>query len=255
MRERGMTADDTWMPLRAELERWEAAGRIARLWFRDDDAVEPTNALDLLLGMTRNAVVPLTLAVVPASTGKALVDRLSGEEHAAVALHGWSHTNHARFGEKKQELGGHRAPGAVLGELRDGFVKLERLYPLKLLPMLVPPWNRIDPALVADLPRLGLSALSVHGRAKSGSEIPLLNTHVDIMNWHGRRAGRPHRELVAALVTELRGRFDGDSEPIGILSHHLVHDATAWDFLTRLLGETHGHPAVAWMAAGVLLQA
>jgi hypothetical protein len=243
------------MPLRVELERWRAAGRIARFWFRDDDAVEPTDALDRLLGMTRDAGVPLLLAVIPALTGKTLVDRLSGEHHVSVALHGWSHTNHAAPDEKKQELAGHRPADVVLGELRAGFGKLERLYPQQLLPVLVPPWNRIDQALVAELPSLGLSALSVYGRAKSGGAIRLLNTHVDIMNWHGKRAGRPHAELVAALVAELQVRFEGDPEPTGILAHHLVHDATAWDFLSRLVEETHRHPAIAWTAARTLLQA
>jgi hypothetical protein len=249
-----MTPDHTWMPLREELERWRATGRTARLWFRDDDAVEPTDALDRLLGLTRDARVPLTLAVIPASTGNALVNRLSGEQHAAVALHGWSHTNYAAVDQKKQELGGHRPAAAVLGELRDGYGKLERLYPQQFVPMLVPPWNRIDQALVAELPSLGLDALSVYGRAKPGSAIRLLNTHVDIMNWHGTRGGRPPAELVAALVAELQSRLAGDLEPIGILAHHLVHDATAWDFLSRLLAETQGHPAVAWTAAPIFLQ-
>ncbi|KQV30818.1 polysaccharide deacetylase [Rhizobium sp. Root1203] len=250
-----MTPDQAWMPLRAELERWRAAGRTARLWFRDDDAVEPTDALDRLLKLTRDARVPLTLAVIPASTGNALVDRLSREQHVAVALHGWSHTNHAAADEKKQELGGHRPAAIVLGELRDGYGKLERLYRQQFIPMLVPPWNRIDQALVAELPLLGLNALSVYGREKPGGAIRLLNTHVDIMNWHGTRGGRPAAELVAALVAELQSRPEGDLEPIGILAHHLVHDATAWNFLSRLMEETHDHPAVAWTAAPILLQA
>jgi hypothetical protein len=143
----------------------------------------------------------------------------------------------------------------VLAELRAGLSRLEKLYPQQFLPMLVPPWNRIDQALVVALPPLGLSALSVYGRAKSDSAITLLNTHLDIMNWHGTRGGRPHSELVAALVAELQARFQGDPEPIGILAHHLVHDATAWDFLSRLLEETHQHRAVAWAGARALLQA
>jgi len=102
---------------------------------------------------------------------------------------------------------------------------------------------------------LGINALSVYGRAKPGSAIRLLNTHVDIMNWHGVRGGRAHAELVAALVAELRSRPKADLEPIGILAHHLVHDATAWSFLSRLMEEAYDHPAVAWTAAPVLLQA
>jgi peptidoglycan/xylan/chitin deacetylase (PgdA/CDA1 family) len=249
-----MTAHDIRAPLRAELDRWQAAGKTARFWLRDDDAIEPTPALEKLLGLTGAAGVPLTLAVIPASTGEVLAARLADESHVLVALHGWSHTNHARPDEKKQELGAHRAADVVLGELRDGFEILQRLFGPQFISMLVPPWNRINGALIADLPELGLDVLSVYGAAKAGSPIPLLNTHVDIMNWHGIRGGRPHDELLADVVAELRARFDDDAEPIGILTHHLVHDETAWAFLTDLLAETSTHPAVAWRSATSLVK-
>ena len=41
-----MSDDPTWQPLREILQRMAGAGRIARLWLRDDDAIEPTAALD-----------------------------------------------------------------------------------------------------------------------------------------------------------------------------------------------------------------
>jgi hypothetical protein len=248
-----MTADETWVPLRAELDRWQAAGRTARFWLRDDDAVEPTAPLDRLLDLTGKAGVPLTLAVIPASTGEALAARLASAPHVLVALHGWAHTNHAGDDEKKQELGAHRPPELVLGELRDGMAILQRLYSQQFVSMLVPPWNRINKALLPLLPALGLNALSVYGRARTDSPIALLNTHVDVMNWHGTRGGRPHAELVAELVRELQARFEDDAEPTGILTHHLVHDATAWDFLAGLLDHTHSHPAVVWTSAAELL--
>jgi peptidoglycan/xylan/chitin deacetylase (PgdA/CDA1 family) len=250
-----MTAHDIWTPLRTELDRWQAAGKTARFWLRDDDAIEPTPALEQLLKLTTEANVPLTLAVIPASTGERLAARLADERQVLVALHGWSHTNHAGPDEKKQELGAHRAPDIVLGELRDGFAILQRLFGPHFISMLVPPWNRINGAVISGLPALGLEVLSVYGRAKSGSPIPLLNTHVDIMNWHGIRGGRPHDELVVDVVKELRARFDDDAEPIGILTHHLVHDETAWAFLANLLVETSAHPAVAWKSAASLVEA
>lgn len=250
-----MTAHDIWTPLRTELDRWQAAGKTARFWLRDDDAIEPTPALEKLLKSTADANVPLTLAVIPASTGEPLAARLADERQVLVALHGWSHTNHAGPDEKKQELGAHRAPDIVLRELRDGLAILQRLFGPHFISMLVPPWNRINSALIAELPALGLENLSVYGPAKAGSPIRLLNTHVDIMNWHGIRGGRPHEELVADVVKELQARFDDDAEPIGILTHHLVHDETAWAFLSELLAETSAHPAVVWKSAAALIEA
>lgn len=38
-----------WDRLAAELDRWDAAGRRATFWWRDDDAVAPTPALDACL--------------------------------------------------------------------------------------------------------------------------------------------------------------------------------------------------------------
>ncbi|EJT06643.1 polysaccharide deacetylase family protein [Rhizobium sp. CCGE 510] len=249
-----MTDKTIWEPLRRELDRWQATGRVARFWLRDDDAVEPTPALETLLALTGESKIPLTLAVIPGRTGEALAARLAAEAGVTVAVHGWSHTNHARPEGKKQELGGDRPAAVVLGELGEGLLLLQRLYPTRFLPVLVPPWNRIDAALIPALPRLGFAALSVYGRARQDGPVPLVNTHVDIIDWHGTRGGRAEAELVAELVAELGHRYGGSDEPIGVLTHHLVHDAAAWDFLSALFAATGRHPAVHWSAASALLK-
>ncbi|TAU80419.1 polysaccharide deacetylase (plasmid) [Rhizobium leguminosarum] len=249
-----MTDAIAWDPLRRELDRWQAAGRVARFWLRDDDAIEPTQALETLMALAGESGVPLMLAVIPGLTGEALAARLVEETVITVAVHGWSHTNHAGPEAKKQELGGERPAEVVLGELREGFRLLKRLHPARFLPVLVPPWNRIDPALIPALPGLGFAALSVYGRARQDGPMPLLNTHVDIIDWHGTRGGRSEAELVVELVAELRDRFAGSDEPVGVLTHHLVHDRTAWDFLSALFATTGRHPAVRWSPASALLQ-
>ncbi|MGO6943019.1 polysaccharide deacetylase (plasmid) [Rhizobium leguminosarum] len=248
-----MTDGIAWDPLHRELDRWQAAGRVARFWLRDDDAVEPTPALETLMTLAGQSEVPLTLALIPGLTGEALAARLAEEAAVAVAVHGWSHTNHAGPEAKKQELGGDRPADVVLGELGEGFRLLERLHPARFLPVLVPPWNRIDAALIPALPALGFAALSVYGRAKQDGPMPLLNAHVDIIDWHGTRGGRSEADLVAELVAELRHRFAGSDEPVGVLTHHLVHDAAAWDFLSALFAVTGRHPGVRWSPASELL--
>jgi hypothetical protein len=241
-----MRDEMTWQPLRDALERMTDANHSACLWLRDDDAIEPSPALDRLLDLTRRASVPLSLAVIPAYTGEALADRLDVETHASVTVHGWSHENHAADHGKKRELGPDRPAEIVLGELRDGFGKLQALYPTRLDPVLVPPWNRIDAALLPQLPALGFRAVSVYGAADGDSPIGLINTHVDIMDWLGTRGCRPHAELVALLVAELEARIAGSDEPIGLLTHHLVHDEACWDFMARLFAVTAESHAVRW---------
>ncbi|MDR6666303.1 polysaccharide deacetylase family protein [Rhizobium sp. 1399] len=241
-------------PLYQELERWRDAGRVARLWLRDDDAIEPTAALERLLAETKNYGIPVTLAVIPASTGAPLAQRLADEARVSVAVHGWAHYNHAGPDDKKQELGGSRLEETILGELHEGFLKLKGLYPKRFLSMLVPPWNRIDKGLIPKLSALGFESLSTYGRVKGESPLAIVNSHLDLMDWHGARGGRPMADLIGELVAELQDRFEGSREPIGVLGHHLVHDAAAWDFLAELFEATAGHPAVEWVSAATLVQ-
>src|SRR5205823_13065369 len=108
-----------WLPVLGELDRWHDAGVTARLWLRDDDAVQPSPLLDELGELTERFRVPVTLAVIPATTGEALVQYLCGVPHMSPAIHGWAHANHAPAGEKKQEIGRHRERAVVLRELTD----------------------------------------------------------------------------------------------------------------------------------------
>ncbi|NKB79419.1 polysaccharide deacetylase family protein [Ochrobactrum daejeonense] len=229
------------------MERWAHNGRVARFWLRDDDAVDPTPALDRLINLSDRYRVPVALAVIPESTGQELALHLSGKNLVTVAVHGWSHESHAAPGRKKQELGPERPLATVLRQLETGLSKLETLYGRQLSPVLVPPWNRIDQDIRVELRKSGFRALSVFGTAKTEpGEIPCINTHVDLMDWHGTRGCRPHGDLVADIVTQMKQRFDNDDEPIGILAHHLVHDDAAWAFLNALFEITTTKPGIAW---------
>jgi hypothetical protein len=225
-----------------------ADGTPARLWLRDDDATVPSAELDRLLALTEAASIPVTLAVIPAHSGPELANRLQSAKAASVAVHGWSHTNHAPAAEKKQELGPHRPAPQVLAELARSFTHLANLHPHQFTPVLVPPWNRIAPQVVAGLPSLGYKALSVYG-TEAPAPLPLFNTHVDVIDWHGTRSGRPD----AVLMEEIAQAMARSDEPIGLLTHHLVHDAQVWGFLTRLFALTANHPGCRWVGLPTLI--
>lgn len=162
------TSPALWQPLRDELARWRDAGLSVRLWLRDDDAVEPTGRLDALLDVTAAHRVPLLLAVIPALATSDLARRIvaenaNGPAPVHIAVHGWRHVNHAPLGEKSQEFGPHRPLAAMRAELVRGRERLDALFGTQLLAVLVPPWNRLDPALLAHLPGAGFSALSTFG--------------------------------------------------------------------------------------------
>lgn len=238
--------DSVWKPLADALELQRDTGRRARFWLRDDDAVEPTPAMDRLLATCEAAHVSVALAVIPQPTGPTLADRLRQAKGVTVAVHGWAHTNHAGASEKKQELGAQRPAGIVLDELREGLAKLTALHGENTLPMLVPPWNRIDPALMPGLAGIGFTALSVFGPPKP-APIPVINTNVDLIDWHGTRGCVDHAVLVRNIVAQLER-----PEPVGLLAHHLVHDEAAWTFLEELFACTRRFDAE-WLSAGELL--
>jgi hypothetical protein len=182
--------------------------------------------------------VPLALAVVPASATPALAARLARAPGIDLLQHGYAHTNHAPPGDKKIELGTHRPAMFVLGELGTGRLALERLFDRRVLPVLVPPWNRIAPSLVPTLPEIGYRGLSTFGprrRAHPVAGLLQVNTHLDLINWETRRfAGVA--EVLAGLVQALAASRAGTAEPVGLLSHHLAMDEAAWDFLQSFWG-------------------
>ncbi len=244
-----MSVDASMDMLMAALQQWLDADKPVRFWLRDDDAVEPGPALDQLLELAQTHSVPLTLALIPALTGAALQQRLASAQQVAVAVHGWSHENHSPQGEKKQELGPHRAQSQVVAELTRGFNHLSGLYETQFLPMLVPPWNRISDALVPELSAIGFRVLSTFGDQAHAS-IAMINTQVDVIDWKGNRGGRTTHDLMTEIIAQLHT----SQAAIGILTHHLVHDDRAWEFLEQLFSATSQHPAVRWVASGELLQ-
>jgi hypothetical protein len=248
-----------WPELIAELDRWHRAGRTAEFWWRDDDAIEPTPALERLLSLSDRHYVPLALAVVPAGIHPELARTIAPHRHVVPVQHGFRHANHAPEGTKAAELGGHRPTATVLAEIEAGHVLIRRLP--RALPVLVPPWNRIDEAIHAALPPLGIRGLSTFGARPCGSPVrglALVNTHMDIIAWRRGRcfAGDDQvlREAIEHLAAKRMGDADG-TEPTGLLTHHLVHDAAGWEFVEHFFAVTRGHRATAWRSPADLFWA
>ena len=242
-----------WSDLREELDAWHGAGRTVSLWWRDDDATAPTPALDRLAGLAREHAVTVGLAVIPALAQPSLAPWLESER-VEVLQHGWAHGNHAADGRKRAELGAHRAPGVVAAELSKGFVTLRELAGARFLPILVPPWNRIDEAVIATLADVGFRALSTFGPRRAAQAAPGIgqtNCHVDVVDWRGGRGFVGRDRAIAGVVAHLaarRVRSADPAEPTGLLTHHAVHEESTWTFIDRFMALTTSHPAVRWLA-------
>lgn len=243
--------DAAWSALDAALDR--AARRHGRveLWWRDDDAVAATPALDRLLALSARLGLPVALAVIPALAGQDLVVRLADEPLATVLVHGHAHRDHAPPGARKQELG-HRPPGDVATELSASLARIAALFGARALPVLVPPWNRIDRDLVPLLPSLGFAGLSCAGRRQPTATPGLVvaNTHLDPVAWRRGRGLADEAALLVALAADLDAMAADGPEPIGLLTHHLVHDPWVWDFVERFLVRLSARPDTAFEDAG-----
>jgi len=244
-----------WETLTRELDRWAAAGRTATFWWRDDDAAEATAELDRLLGLRSELDIPLALAAIPAKARSSLASSLAGASDISVLQHGFAHANHGPDVRRKTELGPHRPAWNVAQELAAGRARLSEIFGDRMLPVLVPPWNRIDAGVVALLPGLGYTGLSTFAEREAREAAPgviQVNAHVDIIDWSGTRRFVGDAAAVSATSAHLEARraagADAD-EATGLLTHHLAHDADCWTFARRLVNLTKAHGAARWISA------
>jgi len=241
-------AAGSWAGLAAELDRWADTGREAEFWWRDDDAGGATPALARLLALTGGQGIAPLLAVVPDWAEPSLAEAFAGTA-ARVAQHGIAHRNNAPATARKTELVDGQP--ALDDALRAGFSELSALLGERLLPVLVPPWNRIGDGLRQRLAGLGYRGLSTYRprTAAATDGLVLVNCHADPVDWHGGRGfvGAPAalNQVTAHLRARRRKEIDPD-EPTGILSHHAAQDAATWRFLGDLATRLTAHRAVRW---------
>lgn len=244
----------SWSDLIREFDAWVESGRTATLWWRDDDAVAPTAQLARLLELSaQDGGPPLCLAVIPALARPELSDAIADHRAISVLQHGYAHVNHAPADQKKAELGDHRPLAQILQELAAGRERIAACFGSAALPVLVPPWNRISQSVTAALKECGLCHLSTYGARKNPRPTPairLANTHIDIMDWHDGRRFLGEAAALELAVRHLAARRQGSVDPeeaTGLLTHHLVHDATAWRFVGDFVKRTLAHPAARWL--------
>jgi hypothetical protein len=219
--------------LDAELSRWLEAGHTPRLWWRDDDAIDKTPALDRLTQLTGDAGIAVLLAVIPARVTDRLANHVALYRHFDPCVHGWAHANHERNGVKRAELGTGRPLEEVVADVALGHERLQVLFGEHLMPVLVPPWNRMREDLVPRLAEAGIEGFSTFTHTLIAPQMQA-NTHVDLMDWRAR-AGKPADDVLAELAVALAVSRENGFYEIGVLSHHLVHDDAAWDTVARLV--------------------
>ena len=229
-----------WSPLKAELAQWRSHNRALPLWWRDDDAIAPTAALDQL-GMLSTALrLPVHLAIIPKFSTVNLAHICQKPSPFIPLVHGWAHENQTIGTGKKAEFGFPRTDAKA--DLTAALVRMDKVFGESLLRMFVPPWNRITPDLVTKLHGIGYEALSTFTPRTARFAAPGLvqiNTHIDPIFWRGG-GGLVDPDALIQCITKLlydrRMNNIDPAEPLGFLTHHLVHTPDIWAFTESCLG-------------------
>ena len=176
-------------------------------------------------------------------------------KHFHILQHGYAHQSHAAPGVKKIEIGGQRHNSDIARELQTGFNILQKAFPHQFIPVLVPPWNRIEARCYSAVKAAGLQGISsmwARKEAHPAAGLLQVNTHLDPVNWRHDRGFIDHSTAIVQLQMHLRGRRIGlldEAEPTGILTHHLEQTETVWDFCDELFSVIDEHRAACWTDA------
>ncbi|MGH1466979.1 MAG: polysaccharide deacetylase family protein [Cognatishimia sp.] len=232
-----------WSPLQVELQRWRQKGLILPVWWRDDDATEPSAALDKLIALSAEVEMPVHLAVIPRNATHDLASIIVDTPLLHPVVHGWSHRNFQPSDAPKSEFGDARELEQRCEEAGEGLRRLTMLCPDQVRQMFVPPWNRVDLDLVQKLPELGYQSLSTsHPKAEAMGVLGLqqINTHIDPLYWRPSKNLSDPQAIIEKMVRLLKKRRQGKSdtaEPFGLLTHHLAHFPEVWDFCRQFWTE------------------
>ncbi|MCR8827761.1 polysaccharide deacetylase family protein [Pseudosulfitobacter koreensis] len=239
-----------WHPLRVALRDRRAQKRPLQFWWRDDDAVAVTPDLERLEAMARAADVPVHIAVIPAHATRELAAFSAGSPYLIPLVHGWAHADTSAPGAKKSEFQRDRPEAAE--ETAKSLVRMGEFFVSGLVPMFVPPWNRIGDRLTAQLATQGYRGLSTFGTrgAENVRGLRVFNTHVDPIFWKGDQGLADTDWIIQAAVKHMES---GSEEPLGLLTHHLVHTAEVWEFAARFIAELQDGGATKFDIAGALV--
>ena len=253
-----------WQAVHQELSLWQRQGLTASVWVRDDDATGVTDALYQLERIARRFSIQIGLAIIPTKVRKALITHLEPHSEAFYPMcHGYMHADHGIEGHPS-EFGDDRPLAALAEEAQLASAAFRSHFGRP--PVFVPPYSRISPHLERRLTQFGFKRLSnIPGRTQRGlaklhrslshlphlprylaMPVPNVDIHIDVIDWRAHSAKSSH-QVASELLGELRMRRKGyipPHTPIGVLTHHLVHDDLIWQSFEELLENLAAEPAV-----------
>lgn len=229
--------------LRSACDKAESRHPVS-LFFRADDVAVPGRNFNRMMDPFAKYGVPLSLAIVPAWLTPPRWQYLSNFEKKNPSRwcwhqHGWRHANHETEG-KKQEFGDARPLAHITQDLTRGKRRLEQLVAEAFYPVFTPPWNRCSANALQALKDLGYAAVSRSRRSKPQAPegLPDFYTNLDLHTRKERDPAAGWHNLLAELEQAVASGF------CGIMLHHQLMNAAAFDFLEILLKALTKNPAI-----------
>lgn len=249
------TDADPFSPLLDELNKWSSTGRICKFWWRDDDLQRVTPALEMLSNLSHEFSAPVLVAVIPGNADVNLAKETADMSTLVFCQHGFMHINHESNTSLKSEFGASRHIKDIELDLINGKNRMKELFRGRFFEVFVPPWNTISNEAIPLLKYLDYIGISLFAEMESDNKTPLTitNTHIDIANWSTAPKVKcyPTPILISQLVNRLkfqRLKFDTDTDPVGILTHHKAMHEDSFSFMRQLLTATQSYDFVKWLS-------
>lgn len=250
----------TWAELDEELGKWSSQGETPTFWWRDDDTEACTDPLDRLISLSERFDAPLHLAVIPHAIDVKLAERLSASPQVYTLQHGYAHKNHEPKGTRASEVGKLRDLALIEKDLREGWRRMQMARLPNLLPVFVPPWNRIGEKVLPYLPVWGYAALSgfdARPHPEPVADLQHFNGHIDPIRWKEGAKFAGVEKTLEQCVRHLRKRRLEHAyryEPTGFVSHHLQTDEDTWRFMEALMSRLTHNAATRWISLDSLIK-
>ncbi len=229
--------------LSGAFQRLERDGQEAHFFLRDDDSDVVEDTLSSLLDICRRHQAAISLAAIPGNLtnggARFLRERMSAHpELVEVHQHGWMHLNHEPQG-KKCEFGPSRSFEQQRADIAAGKARMDEAFGSRWFPAFTPPWNRCTEETRCALEELGFAVLSTDHYVRRTPDYGFhqIPVTLDVYRWKGNTTLRPAAEIVRELILQMERR-----QTVGLLLHHKVMNATAFDFLDWLLAEIRRYP-------------
>ena len=234
------------------IDDWKLAGLRPKMFLRDDDAVKDSPSLDRLFKLCEKHSIPILLYAIPALCEPSFGPAVRKAAHVNVAVHGYTHRNHAPPGRPHCELCPDRPISVIIDELRSGRDKLMDICDGRISELLVPPWNLIGDQVAEASLELGFKGISAHGWGRMTEGLPRINTHVDPIIWSKARTFHTLDDIFEQTAHQLDTAKRLGFSFIGIVSHHQEYTDESWSAFENLM-RVMSEQDIEWVEAYSLL--